>query len=209
MKDHEEFSQPVQIYSVDHSQKELHINLNAEIKEPYQYGDLNQHLRSLGPEDLVHLHINNPGGALDAAIELAHNLEKCAAQTIGYLGADASSAGSLIFLACDNWIIHDLSTMMVHNASGGSVGTVPNMITRVDHLQKLMEKVFDKYYRGFLTDNEIEDHLKGCPDQYLFAEDIKERLENLSEYRQKEFEKYQQQLEAEQDEYESQENDQD
>jgi len=186
---------PVQIYCVEKSTREIHINLNTEITEPYQYGDLNQNLRSLSGEDVVYLHINSPGGRLDSTLELIHNIQQCKAEGVGCLGAEANSAGGMIFLVCDSWEIHDLSTMMVHIASGGATGTLPNMVNSTDHLRELSARVFEKFYKGFLSDEEIEDFMKGKPDMYLFAEEIAERLQYLQEHRielieraQKEFE---------------------
>lgn len=174
---------PVQIYCVEKSTREIHINLNTEITEPYQYGDLNQNLRSLSEEDTVYLHINSPGGRLDSTLELIYNIQQCPAEVVGCLGAEANSAGGMIFLACNSWEIHDLSTMMIHIASGGAAGTLPIMVQSVDHLKELSARVFNKYYKGFLTEEEIEEFMNGKPDMYLFAEDIAQRLNFLQEHR--------------------------
>tara|TARA_R110000803_G_scaffold13482_9_gene37930 strand:- start:12741 stop:13361 length:621 start_codon:yes stop_codon:yes gene_type:complete len=190
-----EQSNPVQIYSTEVSYKQLHINLNSEIKEAYHYGDINQHLRSLGEGDIVHLHINSPGGALDSAIELVYNLQKCPATVIGYLGADASSAGSMIFLACDDWEIHPLSTMMIHNGTAGSFGSIPEMRNRTEHLDALLSRVLDTFYAGFLSEQEIERHIAGRVDQYMFAEEIEQRLIKLEAYRVEEVKKFTQEME--------------
>ncbi len=191
---------PVQIYSSESIQKHLHVNLNTEVKEPYHYGDINQHLRSLGQDDIVHLHINSPGGQLASAIELIYNLQQCPATVIGYLGADASSAGSMIFLSCDAWEIHDLSTLMIHNGSGGYAGAVPNMREHSKHVDELLKRCLKKYYKGFLTDEEIQSHIDGRPDQFMFAEEIEERLTNLHQYR---IDQYEEQLKEQEDEDES------
>lgn len=184
--------EPLQVYSIDHSQRELHVNFNTDIKEPFHYGDLNQSLRSLAENDTLHLHINTNGGHLGSAIEIINNMWDCPATSIGYLSADASSAGSMLFLACDTWVIHEMSTMMIHGPSAGTIGVVPNMIAQVDQLKELSKRVMNKYYKGFLTDEEIQGFIDGRPDMYLFAEEIADRLDKLQVYRKAEYDKLQQ-----------------
>lgn len=179
----------LQVYFIDHSQRELHVNFNTDIKDPSHYGDFNQSLRSLGEEDSLHLHFNTNGGNLNSAVEMINNIQSCPATCIGYLGADASSAGSMMFISCDTWVIHELSTMMIHGPSSGTIGAVPNMVTQVDQLKELSKRVMNKYYKGFLTDEEIQGFIDGRPDMYLFAEEIEERLKNLQKYREEQYEK--------------------
>lgn len=179
----EEKPQDFQVYVEDIPCKKYDVYLNKAIEDPSQMELINHTVRTAGSNDVVYLHVNTIGGNLSAAIEFCNAIEQSAATVIGFLEAEACSAGSMIFLACDDWHVPDLSTLMVHNLSSGFYGKGHEIISQTDYLKELSKRVLNKFYTGFLTEDEVTLVSEG-KDLYMFAEEIKSRLKNLWEYRQ-------------------------
>lgn len=175
----------VQIFTDTISSREVNIFINREIGDPSQYGEVNQSLRSVEEHDKVNIFFNSNGGRVDATVEIINNIMVCKAPVIGHLMGDANSAAGMLFLSCDDWVLYELSSMMVHAPSSGLGGHVSNVISGGDFLRTHSKLLMETCYRGFLTDDEISGLLNGSPDLYMFAEQIDKRLNSLKEYREK------------------------
>lgn len=139
-------------------------------------------LRNVGPDDVVNLRINSPGGSSSVAIAFLKAMSECCAKLIGHNEGECSSAATLLFLGCDEWCIAEGSELMIHTASSGYHGKENNFYEYAIHLNKTVNSLLTKHYKGFLTDEEISQVLKGT-DMWMDEEEVKTRLENLIKHR--------------------------
>lgn len=158
------------------------IYLDGEISSPDKYREAYHILSNAGPNDYIVIHVNSPGGRLDAGIQIINHIKQCKAKVVGVLHMECSSMASGILLACDEWELNSFSTMMVHSCSYGAGGKQSDIHTRVDFMTKFNEKFIREQYTGFLSEEEIVRVLKG-DDLYFDSDEIKERLEVFQEYR--------------------------
>ena len=86
---------------------------------------------------------------------------------------------SLIFLAGDEFIVHDNAMMLLHNFSGGVQGKGHEMMASVEGTKKWFQDTASKIYHPFLSKAEITRMFKG-EDLYLHSEDIAKRLEKVA-----------------------------
>lgn len=82
----------------------------------------------------------------------------------------------LFFLSpADQYLVFDTASFMIHESNYGSGGTASNVRRHTEHVDKKNDKFVRSTYKGFLSEEEIEDVLKGV-EIYLDAEQIRERL---------------------------------
>lgn len=157
-----------------------HIRIDRDIEEVSRFQEEILQIRQATENDRVHLYINSNGGYLSTLGSILSAIEQSSATICCELELDAHSAASFIFLSGDEFIISDNASMMIHELQGGVGGTTANTKKQVDHLAKQNEKLIRKYYKHFLTKEEIENVLKG-QEIYLDADEIMERLKKRKE----------------------------
>lgn len=162
------------------------VYLDDDVAEPAIYRDLVQLLNHSTQQDEIHIHINTFGGRLDTTIAVIAAMGQTQARTYTYISGHAYSAGSMIFLAGDIPVVHELSDIMIHAPSGGNFGKHSERVASSQHNDKHIKNIYYNYYNNFLSKNEIEDILEG-KDLYLCFEDIIERLERRLEIINKEY----------------------
>ena len=79
-------------------------------------------IKMAGPEEMVYIHLNTPGGHLDTGVQIVNAIQSSQAHIVCSVEAESHSLGTLIFLAADEFIVHDNCMMMFHNFSGGVYG---------------------------------------------------------------------------------------
>lgn len=171
-----------QVLSKTYSSTVLEIFLDSEITSPDKYREVYHALSNAGAQDIVCIHINSPGGRLDAGVQIINHIKNCKAKTIGILHMECASMASGIALACDEWELNTFSTMMVHSCSYGAVGKQSDVHTRVDFTTKFNEDFIREIYTGFLTESEISRVLDGA-DLYFNFDKLKNKLESFQDYR--------------------------
>lgn len=177
------------------------IFLDEEIGDPAYYRPALEILGVAGPEDYVKLHIDTTGGQLDTAIKLINAIQDCEANVVGVLESKAYSAGSLILLSCPSIAIKPYSTFMAHSGMSGAWGPFSKAGQQLQFFAEETERLMRNVYEGFLSEEEIEDVVKGHREIWLKDAQIMERLEAFSEYKRAKHEEavaqMQQQLEEE------------
>jgi ATP-dependent protease ClpP protease subunit len=86
------------------------------------------------------------------------------------------SAATLIFLSGDRFELSDHTMFMFHNYSSGTIGKGGEMYDQITHFRAWSEKLFNSFYRDFLTPEEIKSMLDN-KDIWLDAEEVAKRLE--------------------------------
>lgn len=154
------------------------IYLDEDIKDPSYYRNAFQVLRTALQGDLIRIYISTVGGDMETAIMFRNNIQGCQADVIAVVEGQAFSAGSLIALSCPSIEVKPYSTMMLHNASFGSVGSVQNIRDHVDFTSRHAESLMEEVYKGFITEEEMVD-LKRGRELWFDYNQISERLDKM------------------------------
>lgn len=164
-----------------------HYYLSEAIGEPNDYIELVHRIKTCGPHEVIHLHLNTPGGRLDTGVQLINAMQTSEAHVICSLESEAHSLGTLIFLAADEFIVHDNCMMMFHNYSGGMWGKGNEQVAQLAATIKWFESLARRIYLPFLSEEELEKILHG-EDLWLHTDDIRDRLTAMVKIMQKEAE---------------------
>lgn len=138
-------------------------------------------LRGVDESDTVVIRINSMGGRFDVAAQIMNAIRESKAQVVGVIEQECASAATMIFLVCDQWLVEPYGEMMIHYASYGAGGKGHEVSARVHSNDKLFPKVFDDVYKHFLSEEEIDNVIKG-QDLYLTQDEIVSRLEVKAEH---------------------------
>ena len=85
-------------------------------------------------------------------------------------------------LSCDNIALMRYSSVLVHTASFGIGGKLGDIQAIADFTSKHNKKMLTEVYKGFLTDEEIKDIIKGV-DLWITKEECEERLQKWTPLR--------------------------
>jgi ATP-dependent protease ClpP protease subunit len=150
----------------------------------YEFSDFSQArelcylLRCAEAEDEVILRINSLGGRFDIAAQIINSIKDCKGLVTGIIEQECASAATMVFLACDKWQVHRWGEMMVHYVSYGASGKGHEIAAKIAHNNKIYPKMMKEIYKDFLTEEEIEDVIRGN-DLYLTPIEIEARLKNV------------------------------
>jgi ATP-dependent protease ClpP protease subunit len=157
------------------------INIDEDIAEPKVYRKAFHLLDTASSNDIVKIRINTYGGLIHTANEFCNYLLATPAKTIGEIHT-AISAGSMIAFHCDELVVCDYATIMIHACSYGDAGKVHEIKAQSDFAEKEQKDRFMRTYTGFLTDKEIEEVIKGR-DIWLYEDEIKKRVKKWTPMR--------------------------
>nr|WP_279153023.1 ATP-dependent Clp protease proteolytic subunit [Pseudomonas mosselii] len=160
------------------------VPLTGPIGEIHEYGELVNILAHAREEDQLYIQLSSPGGSLETCDYLCRRMEECEAHITVEIGMTCASAASAIALQADDWVIYDSSTMMVHACSySPGYGKESDIRSRVEYTERLNREWLERTYQGFLWEDEMIEALDYGKDLYLFADDLRERMPLLKEYR--------------------------
>ena len=158
-----------------------------DIGEASDYIELCDVLRSASPNDEILIRFNSGGGLLSTGDMIINAINESQAHVHGFIEHGCGSMATMIFLACHSWSLSDTSEFFIHSASGGTVGKEHENFASIMFDRKRVHKMIRDAYEGLLTEQEIDDVLKG-QDYYFDAEELGERLEAYTEFQQKKLE---------------------
>lgn len=150
------------------------INLDEDINTPEKYRKIYDILRTVSEFDEIKIIINTAGGDLSSAVQLSSYILECPAKIIAEVHF-AYSAGAMIALCCDEIIISDFSSMLIHSFSWDAIGKATEISDKAKFIDALNILLFQQIYKGFLNDTEIQDVIKG-KELWLLASKIKQKL---------------------------------
>lgn len=189
MESDEEGEGKATLYNISQMQQSYNsfiVRLHSSIASPSEYSNLFNLFDNAGEGDHILLDICSPGGALDTAILIRRAIQSCDAVVTCRIGPTCSSAAGAIALAADNFEVGYDSNMMVHTASlGYGYGKVHDLHAHSEHNMKQISRFVREVYEGFLTEEEIEDVLRGR-ELFLDSDELSERLHLLMELRNEE-----------------------
>lgn len=174
---------PSQLISKSFVSNEYNLYLHGEIS--HNADDYLEHFavyHQAGPEDIIRLWIQSPGGSLAVGNEYIRHMGQCGAPIIAVIGMDCASQATAIALAASAWEVDEMSTFLIHGFSYGAFGHEAQVYNQATFNKKLNEKWVRSTYTGFLDEDQILDALKGV-DLLFDAEELMERLDSFKEYR--------------------------
>lgn len=131
--------------------------------------------------DIVELHIQGPGGSLDAVITLLHAMDKCRCPVHVIATGSLASAATFPILVADSYELHKFTSFMFHSASFGvAPQKTHDVIEEALHNWKQCERIISDMYEGFFTSEELDSMLQGRT-FWMDAEEFSERYERRNE----------------------------
>lgn len=158
--------------------RQISFYISGNILESHYYTDLFYTLRTAVDTDLIYLHLNTSGGDFDTGLQIINNMQASSANIVTVLEARAYSMGAFIFLAGDEWIVHDNCQLLFHIYSGSFAGRGNEQQAEVHAVSSWFEKFMTRTCQPFLTPAEIKDVLKGS-DVWMDSDEIRRRMERM------------------------------
>jgi ATP-dependent protease ClpP protease subunit len=166
---------------VDKENKTITAYITGTIEEPSDYNEICYLLYTADEDTTVILHINTPGGIIDSAFMISDAINKSKAKIVGRLTGTVASAGTLIAMACDELEVAPHLSFMIHNYSGGMAGKGHEMKARQKFTDDHLNEAFKCFYKGFLTEEEMEKVVDGT-DLWMSTKEVKSRWNQRIEY---------------------------
>lgn len=170
---------PYHFYEHKAMARQLHFYISGAIEEPVKYTDMIHQIRSAQPSDVVHIHLNTPGGSVATGVQIISAMRASPAHIITHLESEACSMGALLFLSADEMIVYDDSILMFHNYSGGIVGKGHEIKASVDATSKWYSKLIRNVCIPFLTEDELTRIFEGA-DLYMLSDEVEARLKHMA-----------------------------
>lgn len=183
MSDISMVSKPSQLISKTFVSNEYNLYLHGEIShDADEYLEHFAVYHQAGPEDLIRLWIQSPGGSVSVGHQYIQHMNRCGATIVAVIGMGTASEGTAICLAADDWEVDEMSTFLVHGFSYGTYGHEAQVYNTAAFNKKLNERSLRNTYSGFLNEQEILEALKGV-DLLFDGDELMERLQSFKEYR--------------------------
>lgn len=157
-----------------------HFDLVGEIGEAVDYTELLDALRDATEDDVVHIHINTPGGALSTVAQILHNIALCSGTVVTEAEGQVSSGGSLIFFSGHQLIVGPFSEFLAHSPAGGQFGKVHDQLDGGKHLEAYARGLYETAYSPFYSKKEINAILRG-KELHETASQVEARLKRVEE----------------------------
>lgn len=168
----------------NNNRKEVDFYLIDIIDDIADYIDFLREVDSCRNGDLITIHINCYGGNADVGMNIYDCLRQSPANVEVSIEGACCSCASMIMLAGNCWRVTPHAHVMVHSWSEGIYGKWNEIISKFNYDKCVFEKQFRELYKDFLTDEEIEDCLKG-KDFYF---DSNETVKRLNTYQKEDIE---------------------
>lgn len=164
------------IYGVPYGGIKYIVNITDDFDDAKSFDEVVALLANSTEDDEITWNIVSRGGYINSLEMLLGWKQMCVAKQIHVLTSEAASCATAFFLSpADQYLVFDTASFMIHESSYGSGGTASNVRRHTQHVDKKNDKFVRDTYKGFLSEDEIEDVLKGV-EVYLDADQIRERL---------------------------------
>jgi len=135
-------------------------------------------IQTSGNDSMIWIHLNTPGGILETGIQIINSMQVSDAHVIASLEGEVASLGTMIFLAADEFIVHDNCLMMFHNYSGWVGGKGHEQVAALEAMTKWTEEIMKRLYIPFMSEEEFE-RIKRGEDLYFHSDEIRKRLTRM------------------------------
>ena len=155
-----------------------HFYLSTIVDAPHKFPEMIFRIQTASQDDAIVIHLNTPGGRIDTGIQLINAMQATPAHVVCSLEGEVASLGTMVFLAADEFMVHDNCMMMFHNYSGAVWGKGHEQIAALDATTKWIENLMRKLYVPFMSEEEFGRIMKG-DDLYFHSEEIRKRLKRM------------------------------
>jgi len=167
-----------QHFEQEYTAHQVHFYISKEIGEPDEYAEMLHRMNMATQADIIFIHLNTPGGNLDAGVQIINAMKNCDAKVVTILEGMAYSLGTLIFLAGDEMIVNDHCMMMFHTFKGGAEGKGNEILVQATATVKWFALFAKKIYVPFLTEDEFAQLISGS-DFWMHSTEIRRRLNKM------------------------------
>jgi ATP-dependent Clp protease, protease subunit len=182
------------ISSTPHTFTHHDVFIDSEVTEPSDYRELIATLFNAGDGDTMAIYINSPGGHLDSALAIIEGLKNTQCHVTGVIIGSCHSAASLISMYCHEVAVMDNAYSMIHTASFGSSGNTNNVKSHTEFTVKMVEKLLNETYEGFLSKDELSKVKQGV-ELWFDAEEIRGRMKSRVKHLQAQLKKKDKEIE--------------
>lgn len=156
------------------------IRLDRELTEVSDFHEELATIRECTEVDTLHILISCVGGSVDTMKVFLTEIAQTKSHVICEIQGSCCSAATMIFLAGDELRISDDAEFMIHTQSFMYGGKESNVRQFVEFTEKSNRRLMEKYYKHYLTEDEIEQVIDG-KDLWMDAVEINERLRKRAE----------------------------
>lgn len=175
---------PYHVTEYTQVRRKYDIYFNRPIADPFYYSELCQLIRTCDVEDVVYLYLNTTGGSVNTGVQIINAIRDCQGKVVTVLDGTVCSMGAFIFLSGHEFIVHNTGRLMFHNYSGGVIGKGHEQIAQLASTASWVSGLMSEICYPFLTKQEIVSIIEG-KDYWLDSAQVRERLDKLHEYEQK------------------------
>lgn len=191
----EEMDKPFHQFVDTQTANNIHFYISEAVGLPNDYVEMIHKIRNATPNDTIFIHLNTPGGVISTGVQMVNAMQSTEARVVTVLESEACSLGTILFLAGDEFIVHDNCRMMFHNYSGGAVGKGQEIEAQVESTGKWFNELLRKFCTPFLSEEEVERIIRG-EDLWVHSDEIRERLDRMIEEMNKQNEEEQEEQEV-------------
>ena len=164
-----------------HRSGTYNIYLFGEIESPTQFIGAIEVMRMATENDTIVIHLQTCGGSIDATDTFIQGMRECEAPIVVRASGGVHSAGTLILLEADHFTLSENFSSLIHNGSTGAAGKFSDYKSETAFTAKWFERALRDAYEGFLTEDELDDVMKGV-DMWLDADEWMRRAQARNEY---------------------------
>ena len=161
----------------------VNVFLDGPILSARHYRMVASEAADLTENDELDFSITSGGGNMEGLIALLDIINTTQANVTAIIKGECHSAASMLAVSCPNVIVSPYAIMLVHSANlGAGRAKAYDLKQYVDHNTDFCNNLFRDVYQGFLSEDEIEEVIKG-KELWMGSEEISQRLENMMEYK--------------------------
>jgi len=170
---------PYNFYEQKATSRHLHYYISSRLEEPAKYAEMIHQIRSASANDIIHLHLNTPGGLVSTGVQIISAIRASQGHVVTHLEGEACSMGAILFLSGDEMVVYDDSLLMFHNYSGGAFGKGHEITAVVDAINRWYTKLTKTICVPFLTEGELKKIYDGA-DIWMLSDEVEERLKKMA-----------------------------
>ncbi|AKO61025.1 head maturation protease [Pseudoalteromonas phage H101] len=158
------------------------IFIDETISSPEYYRNVINVLNRAAEGDVLNVYLNTVGGYVSSSSAITAAMDQCKGHIVVHMAAEVCSAGTMIALHGNEWVVGDGICFMCHNISFGCGGSAEKVKDHHDFIQAWNKSLLEREYSGFLTPEEITNMFTNGKEYWFNAEEVKSRLTSFVKY---------------------------
>lgn len=165
-------------YEMPSTGKLYQFYLSQPIIEAEKYTHMIHQIRTAQEGDTILIFLNTPGGDLATGVQIINAMKSTGAKVVTVIDGIVASLGTLIFLAGDEYVVHDNGLFMIHNYSGYTFGKGNEQQAQLSATIKWFDSLAGDLYVPFLSQEEFE-LVKAGQDLWMLSDEVRTRLHKM------------------------------